>query len=175
MEGGAVPDWADEVLRELARLGPKEVLSHLIAQELKRAELYYELYEMSGEVTWDQRVPRLFKRLYENSLRRAEEYVKLFRELFPEESPEPPKIDAPGPRILKDRLWKLVYSGNVGEIIEYLIQLEDLSERILTRLEHSLSGNEEVKHVINSVRAIENTNWELLRELYRELTGEEPL
>ncbi|WP_297513892.1 rubrerythrin [Thermococcus sp.] len=173
MEGGAVPGWVDEVLKELSRLGPKEILSHIITQELKRAELYYELYEMSGEVTWDQRVPRLFKHLYENSLKRAEGYVNLFRELFPGESLEPPKVDTPGPKILKDRLWRLVYSGNVGEIIEYLIQFEDLSDRILTRLEGLLS--EDAKEALSRARALENTNRELLRELYRELTGEEPL
>ncbi|WP_297536350.1 hypothetical protein [Thermococcus sp.] len=175
MEGPTVPDWADKVLKKLVKLGPEDILSHLIAQELKRAELYYELYEISGEITWDQRVPKLFKHLYENSLARAEEYVKLFRELFPGGSPNPPKIDAPGPEILKERLWKLVHSGNVSEIVEYLLQLEGLSERLLTRLEHSLRGGTEVKHVINSVRAIENANRELLRELYRELMGGEPL
>ena len=173
MDRGAMPPWVDDVVDELSRLGPEGVLSHLISQELKRAELYHELYELSMEVTWDERVPKLFKILYENSLKRAEEYVNLFHELFPGKPIEPPAIKAPGPRILKDRLWKLVYSGNVGEVIEYLLQVEELFDRILEKLEGSLSGDS--KAVLLNIRNYENTNRNLLRELYRELTGKEPL
>ncbi|WP_297495411.1 rubrerythrin [Thermococcus sp.] len=173
MDKGAMPQWVDDVIDELSRLGPEGVFSHLISQELKRAELYHELYELSMEVTWDERVPKLFKTLYENSLKRAEEYVNLFHELFPGKPIEPPAIKAPGPRILRDRLWKLVYSGNVGEVIEYLLQVEELFDRILEKLESSLLG--EAKTTLLKARELENTNRKLLRELYHELTGREPL
>ena len=173
MNRAAMPQWVDDVIDEISKLGSEGVLAHLISQELKRAELYHELYELSREVTWDERVPKLFKTLYENSLKRAEEYVNLFHELFPEKPIEPPTIKAPGPRILRDRLWKLVYSGNFNDIIEYLLQVEELFDRILEKLEGFLSG--EVKTTLLRARGLENTNRKLLRELYRELTGKEPL
>ncbi|WP_010478059.1 hypothetical protein [Thermococcus zilligii] len=76
-----------ELIEEIGGLDYRALLSYLLNQEMKKAEMYNTLRLLSGEAVWDQRVTGLFKVMYEESVGNAERLFETFRREFPGENP----------------------------------------------------------------------------------------
>jgi rubrerythrin len=122
------------IIDMVSHLGYKELLIYWTRQEMKKAEMYHFLYQLSGDVNWDERISRLFGRLYEESLRRAEELVEAFKKQFPyEKMPESgvPSIEV---ELSEDMLREAVYYGTFRELLEYLLGIEGLAIEVYSHL-----------------------------------------
>jgi len=162
-----------EIIRLLSKLDTKQLMAYWIDQEIKEAEMYHYLAELSREVQWDERVPKLFLRLYQESLGHAEALLKMFKEMYPHE--EPPTVNLPALEVelSKDELNELVRSGRVKDILEYLMGTEKLAHDVYQYLAEK-SSDEEAKATLIWLAKIEEGHYRLLRDLYTTLFGMPP-
>ncbi|WP_457741726.1 ferritin-like domain-containing protein [Thermococcus sp.] len=162
-----------EIIELLSKLDTKQLMAYWIDQEIKEAEMYHYLSELSKEVQWDERVPKLFFRLYQESLGHAEALLKMFKEMFPKE--KPPKVDLPALEVelSKDELKELVKSKRLKDILEYLMGTEKLAHDVYRYLAEK-SPDEEAKATLIWLSKIEEGHYRLLRDLYVTLFGMPP-
>ncbi len=162
-----------EIVDALSKLNTKQLMAYWIDQEVKEGEMYHYLYELSKEVQWDERVPKLFFRLYQESLGHAEVLLKIFEEMFPKE--ELPKVNLPSLEVelSKEELERLVRSGRLRDIIEYLMGTEILAHDVYKYLAEK-SQDEEAKATLLWLSKIEEGHYKLLRDLYTSLFGLPP-
>lgn len=162
-----------EIIEFLSKLDTKQLMAYWIDQEIKEAEMYHYLSELSKEVQWDERVPKLFFRLYQESLGHAEALLKMFKEMFPNE--KPPKVDLPALEVelSKDELKELVKSKRLKDILEYLMGTEKLAHDVYRYLAEK-SSDEEAKATLIWLSKIEEGHYRLLRDLYVTLFGMPP-
>jgi len=160
------------ILEALSHLDRKELLSYWIDQEVKEAEMYYHLYELSNEVNWDKRIPALFLRLYKESLKHAEILLGMFKEMFPEE--QPPRVELPSLEVelSGEKLEEMVYRGKLRDILEYLMGTELLAHDVYEYLAEK-TENEEIRATLLWLADIENGHYRKLKEAYTALFGEE--
>lgn len=162
-----------EIVELLSKLDAKELMAYWIDQEVKEAEMYHYLYELSKEVQWDERVPKLFFRLYQESLGHAEALLKMFNEMFPNE--KPPKVDIPALEVelSREELKELVKSKRLKDILEYLMGTERLAHDVYRHLAEK-SPDEEARATLIWLAKIEDGHYRLLRDLYTALFGVPP-
>lgn len=48
-----------EIIEKLLKMNTREIMSYWINAEIKEAEMYYRLYEVSKEITWDERISQV--------------------------------------------------------------------------------------------------------------------
>ncbi|MDV3104467.1 ferritin family protein [Thermococcus waiotapuensis] len=119
-----------ELIKKIEGLDYRALLSYLLNQEMKKAEMYNTLRLLSGEAVWDQRVTGLFKIMYEESVGNAERLFETFRREFPGENPADSGSRFLEIQLSEDRLRELVYRGNLEEILEHMIETEKLTAEI---------------------------------------------
>ena len=159
------------ILEEIAKLDYRELMAYWMDQEVQEAEMYYKLHQMSKEVNWDPRVSKLFYELYRESLGHAEALLKMFKEMFPGE--KPPRVNVPPLEVelSEEKLRDLVYRGNLGEILEYLMGTEKLAHDVYLHLAEE-TNDEDAKATLRWLAKIENGHYTKLRNLYTVLFGE---
>ncbi len=158
-----------EVINTLLGMSAREVLAYWISQELKEAELYHELYEMSKEGTWDETISRLFYQLYLESLEHAETALKEFNGRFEGalSSPELPPIKV---EYLEKKLKGIVYKRNLREILEVLIETEKMTAEIYRRL--GSKAEDEEKRTFLWIAKVEEGRYLRLKDVYETLFPE---
>ncbi|NJE09976.1 ferritin family protein [Thermococcus sp. MAR1] len=162
-----------EILTAISKLNHKELLAYWMDQEVKEAEMYHKLYQLSRDVNWDERVSKLFFQLYKESLGHAEALLKMFKEMFPTENP--PKVTLPALEVelSEERLRDMVYHGGLRDILEYLMGTEKLAHDVYRYLSER-TEDENSKATLIWLANIENGHYQKLRNLYVTLFGTEP-
>lgn len=162
-----------EILAAISKLNHKELLAYWMDQEVKEAEMYHKLHQLSRDVNWDERVSKLFLQLYRESLEHAEALLKMFKEMFPNESP--PKVNLPALEVelSEERLRDMVYHGDLPDILEYLMGTEKLAHDVYQYLAER-TEDENSKATLIWLANIENGHYQKLRNLYVALFGTEP-
>jgi len=160
----------EKILNEIGKLDHRELMAYWMDQEVKEAEMYYKLYQMSREVNWDERVSKLFYRLYRESLGHAEALLRMFKEMFPGEKPPKVNVAPLEVELSEEKLRDLVYHGNLKEILEYLMGTEKLAHDVYMHLAKRAS-DEETKATLLWLAKIEHGHYKKLRELYNALFG----
>ncbi|WP_157722418.1 ferritin family protein [Thermococcus gorgonarius] len=140
-------------IEEIEGLDYKALLSYIINQEMKKAEMYNTLRLLSKDAVWDQRVTRLFKVMYEESVGNAERLLETFRKEFPGKNPADSGGHFLEVQLSEDRLRELAYSGNLEEILEHMIGAEKLTAEIYQYLMEK-SENEKVKELLRSLSEV---------------------
>jgi len=161
------------ILEAISKLSNKELLAYWMDQEIKEAEMYHRLHELSQEVNWDERVSKLFFQLYKESIGHAEALLKIFKEMYPKE--KPPKVNIPALEVelSEEKLRDMVYRGNLKDILEYLMGTEKLAHDVYWYLSQHVD-DEEAKATFIWLSNIENGHYQKLRDLYSALfEGEE--
>ena len=115
-----------EILEAISKLNHKELLAYWMDHEVKEAEMYHKLHQLSKDVNWDERVSKLFFQLYKESLGHAEALLRMFKEMFPNESPPEVTLPALEVELSEERLRDMVYHGHLKDILEYLMGTEKL-------------------------------------------------
>ncbi|WP_232473411.1 ferritin-like domain-containing protein [Thermococcus thioreducens] len=161
-----------KILEAISKLNHMELLSYWMEQEVKEAEMYYKLYQLSKEVNWDERVSKLFYQLYKESLGHAETLLRMFHEMFP--GKKPPKISLPALEVelSEEQLRDMAYRGDVKDILEYLMGTERLAHDVYRYLSDK-AVDEDSKATLIWLANIENGHYQKLRRLYATLFGEE--
>ena len=139
-----------EIIKGISGLDYRGLLSYVIHQEMKKAEMYNTLSLLSEEVTWDQRVANLFKVMYRDSVRNAEALLEVFKKKFPGENPQEPEKRFLEVELSEGHLRELAYRGNLEEILEHMIEIEKLTAEIYRHLIEKIS-DEDVKGLLLSL------------------------
>ncbi|MDI3475992.1 MAG: hypothetical protein PWQ79_1386 [Thermococcaceae archaeon] len=166
-----------KIIDELSRLDYKELLSYWIVQETRKAEMYNSLSQLSEEVIWDERVSRLLKWLYEESINQAQLLLKAFKEQFHQE--KPPQIEMPSLEIelSEERLRNMVYRGNLQQVLDHLLEIESLAREVYRHLEEKAT-NSEVRELFSKLSKRCEERIKSLETLYsavlEKTQGEEP-
>jgi rubrerythrin len=160
-----------KILKEIGKLDYNELMAYWMDHEVQEAEMYHKLYQLSRDVTWDERVSKLFYQLYKESLGHAEVLLKMFKEKFPRE--KPPKMNLPPLEVelSEERLKDLVYHGNLKEILKYIMGAEKLAHDVYMHLAEK-AEDEDAKATLLWLAKIENGHYTKLRSLYTVLFGE---
>ncbi|NJE84662.1 rubrerythrin [Thermococcus sp. CX2] len=162
----------EKIIQTLSQLNHKELISYWIDQEVKEAEMYHRLYTMSKEIMWDERVPKLFFELYRDSLGHAEILLRLYHTMFPGENVVQVDIPPLEVELSEDRLREMVFKGNLGDIIEYMMGTERLAHEVYRYLADHAT-DEKTKATLVWLADIENGHYERLRKIYEALFGDE--
>ena len=162
-----------KILEAISKLSHKEMLAYWMDSEVKEAEMYYRLHQLSREVNWDEMVSKLFFQLYKESLGHAEALLRMFKEIFPNE--KPPRITLPALEVQmsKEKLRDMVYHGDLKDILEYLMGTERLAHDVYRYLAEK-TEDENTKATLIWLANIENGHYQKLKNVYTTLFGEEP-
>ncbi|KUH32752.1 rubrerythrin [Thermococcus celericrescens] len=162
-----------EILTAISNLNHRELLAYWMDQEVKKAEMYHKLYQLSHDVNWDKLLSELFFQLYKDSLRHAEALLGVFKGMFPTESP--PKVNLPALEVelSEERLRDMIYHSDLRDILEYLMETEKLAHDVYRYLAEK-TEDENSKATLIWLSNIENDHYQKLRNLYVTLFGTEP-
>ncbi|NJF24421.1 rubrerythrin [Thermococcus sp. Bubb.Bath] len=153
-----------EIIDIVSRLDYRELLTYWTRQEMKKAEMYHFLHQLNGDVSWDERVSRLFGKLYEESLGQAEELVETFKKQFPYEKMAESGVPSIEVELSKEMLRELVYQGNFGELLEYLLGLEGLAIEVYSHLAENATDSN-VKGLLLKLSQAGTEHYNKLKEL----------
>ncbi|MDK2853892.1 MAG: hypothetical protein PWQ92_786 [Thermococcaceae archaeon] len=143
-----------KLLQTLPKLSMKEILSYWINAEVEEAEMYHRLYELSKELTWIEEVPKVFRKLSEESLEHAEELLRLYKKLFPGEKPIPVNLPPLEVVLAEPELERFLEKGRAEELFDILMENEKMAAEAYEYLS-KLSENPEVKEVAKWLAEIE--------------------
>ncbi|HDZ35603.1 MAG TPA: rubrerythrin [Thermococcus sp.] len=117
-------------LENLPHMTPEELLSYKIKAEVEEAEVYYQLYEMSKEMTWSEELPKIFYQLYQENLERAEKLLEFYKKIFP--GKEPVSVDLPSVKavLTEETLKDFLKKGRLEHLIEILMKNEKIAKEI---------------------------------------------
>jgi len=159
-----------KIIDMVSRLGYRELLIYWTRQEMKKAEMYHFLHQLSGDVNWDGRFSRLFGRLYEESLKRADELIKVFKKQFPYEKMADPEVPFFEVELSEEMLRETVYHGNFRELLEYLLGVEGLAIEVYSHLAENATDSD-VKGLFLELSRVGTDHYKKLKELHYAVSG----
>jgi len=162
-----------KILNALLKMDAKDILAYWIDEELEEAELYYKLHEISKDVSWDERVSKLFYDLYRESLEHSEILLREYKKSYPNTNPERPDVPSIE-NVLDRKLEDMVFRRNLKDILLTLMETEKLARDVYRYLAEK-TKDEEKRKTFERLSKVEEGHYDRLRELYIKLYGEEGL
>jgi len=145
----------------LKNMKVRDVLTYWIEGELKGAEMYYHLYEISKDFSLSKQISELFFELYKDELNHADELLTIYRKLFPNEDMS--AVDLPSLEVVisRDVLMKLLKNGKFSEVFEVLLTTEEFAREVYEYLAKSVS-DDELKETFKWLAEIEQGHYDKL-------------
>ncbi|EHR78096.1 rubrerythrin [Thermococcus litoralis DSM 5473] len=145
-----------KLLQALPRLSMQEILSYWINAEIEEAEMYDRLYELSKELTWIEEIPKVFRKLSEESLEHAEKLLQLYKKLFPDENTVSVNLPPLEVVLAENKLRRFLERGRLEELFDILMENEKMAAEAYEYLQNA-SKNPEVKEI---AKWLANIEWE---------------
>lgn len=160
-----------KIIDAVSNLDYRELFSYWITQETRKAEIYYSLAQLSGEVTWDERVSKYLTALYNESIDRAQILLRAFKEQFPQEKPLQLELPSLEVELSQERLREMLYRGSFKEVLEYLTEIEKLSMEVYRYLEEKAT-DESVRKLFSQLSKMGEEHLRTLEDLQSTLLDE---
>ncbi|WP_456395591.1 ferritin family protein, partial [Thermococcus sp.] len=133
-----------EIISELLKMDSRGIMSYWVSSEFRKAEMYYRLYEVSKEITWDKRISQVFFKLYNESLGHAESLLNMYKKMFHGEKPVLVELPSLEVELSKERLEEMLKQGRLKDLFEILMESEKSAAEVYTYLAKN-AGDSDVR------------------------------
>ena len=151
------------IIRKLETLDEKSLISYWIKAEIDEADMYRKLAEKAKEYSWDQRIPALFLKLAEDSLKHAEILLREYKNRYHGEKLVEVDVPSIEVEITEEDLENYLRRGRLKDLLEILMEGEKLAMEIYQYLAGRSEG--ELAKAFRSLARIEEKHYQKLREL----------
>ncbi|WP_456454096.1 ferritin family protein [Thermococcus sp.] len=157
-----------EIISELLKMDSRGIMSYWVSSEFRKAEMYYRLYRVSKETTWDERISEVFFSLYMESIGHAEKLLGLYKKMFPGEKPVPIQLQSLEVEMSEYKLEEMLKRGRISDLFGILIGSEETAAELYNYLmEHA--GDSDLREILAHLAQSADGYSQRLREIYAAL------
>jgi len=153
----------ERIVNEISKLDKKSLMSYWIAAEIDEAETYSILADRVEECSWDERIPKLFRELAQESVGHAEALLREYKTLYPGEQLVTVKLPGLEQELSMDELEGYIRNGRFRDLIEVLMKTEKIAQEVYAHLAENSSGEE--RKMFEKLANIEKGHYQKLLNL----------